>query len=669
MREIENPFAIVKANDFSDEEIHRYWVDIVGDDGVLQLAKPKIAMPMIIKGGKGSGKTHLMRYLSYELQKIRHADVRRGIADDGYLGIYHRCGSLNPSRFSNSGVAEDAWDRVFAYYFEIWIVQILVRNVIDFISVNNLEVEESRIAHAISELFDTPKVRQFGSLDAVFTSLRSTQKEIDNAINNLPFTQSFKPNIDASPGQLIFGVPRILGRVIAELEGVRFLYLIDELENLTPSQQIFINSLIRDRQDPCSIRVGVRSYGMKTYATLADGEPNKPNSEFEEIELDRELRKLDRYEQFATRLCVARLVKSDRAFQHISEETLASFFENPKDQNQLLADFVETGPDSRCIDDFVGKLKSNPPSSDILPNSDFASVSDSLRRDGHPLVEAASVMAMFRAWSSRESLIGRSNEIQLDGDVYLSRPKDSRVIEPILSHYKTDLIARLIRLHRKSRHTVAGLTGYVGFPAILAMSKGFPRHLLTICKHIYQSAVFNNEHPLVEGQVTALSQFEGILQASDWFIEDAKRPGTEGRAARIIVDRIAELFRISRFADTPKECSVISFSTNFSKCTERTRNLILDIERASFILRDPGGRKDRNSERVDEQFKLNPLLCPHWELPVASRGELSIHHKDLDTICDIENTQAFESFKRKFELSCNAPFAEPSTVEQKDFFD
>src|SRR5208337_4833244 len=99
-----NPFEVTKAADFNDEEIAGYFVDIPGPGGFGTLANPKSPMPMLIMGGKGSGKTHLMRYFSYPLQKLRHArDIVSGIQSDGYVGVYLRCGGLNAVRFKGKG--------------------------------------------------------------------------------------------------------------------------------------------------------------------------------------------------------------------------------------------------------------------------------------------------------------------------------------------------------------------------------------------------------------------------------------------------------------------------------------------------------------------------------------------------------------------------------------
>ena len=100
----ENPFNVTKAVDLDDKQIGDYWVDLPGGGGFQELVRPTSPMPMIILGGKGSGKTHILRYCSYQVQRMLHkSDVGAGLQEDGYIGIYLRCGGLNASRFSGKG--------------------------------------------------------------------------------------------------------------------------------------------------------------------------------------------------------------------------------------------------------------------------------------------------------------------------------------------------------------------------------------------------------------------------------------------------------------------------------------------------------------------------------------------------------------------------------------
>lgn len=121
----ENPFEVTKAVDFTDEEIAATWVDLPGG-GFKSLVDPRSPMPRFLVGGKGGGRTHLLRYFSYPLQCLRHTDDRiKGIQSDGYVGIYFRCGGLNSSRFAGKRQDEDTWATVFSYYTEVWFGQSL----------------------------------------------------------------------------------------------------------------------------------------------------------------------------------------------------------------------------------------------------------------------------------------------------------------------------------------------------------------------------------------------------------------------------------------------------------------------------------------------------------------------------------------------------------------
>src|SRR6266700_4247185 len=123
----DNPFSVTRAADFTDEQIFQYWVDLTNGAGFLELVKPRSEMPMLILGSKGSGKTHIMRYLSFPLQQLRHTKVvATGIKEEGYLGIYMRCSGLNSARFRDKGQSEDVWKTIFAYYMEVWLAQMAV---------------------------------------------------------------------------------------------------------------------------------------------------------------------------------------------------------------------------------------------------------------------------------------------------------------------------------------------------------------------------------------------------------------------------------------------------------------------------------------------------------------------------------------------------------------
>ena len=287
-----NPFEITKAVDFTDHEIFSMWVDWPAPGGFAEFVTIKSPMARIITGGKGTGRTHIMRHFSAPLQVIRSGELPpiEQVIKDGVLGIYVRCSGLNSRRFRGRGLNDDAWQSIFAQYMDVWLAQVILEtfNTVCEKQVGSLE-DEGDIAGEILHLLDASDLSSPSSLADLCDYLFGVQQKIDLAVNNaaLDPSASLEISILSSPGKLVFGIPDILRHHFDFLKDITFLYLIDEFENFDIPQQRYVNSLIREKPLGTSFMVGVRTYGMRTYETLNDGEENKHGSEFEEITPER----------------------------------------------------------------------------------------------------------------------------------------------------------------------------------------------------------------------------------------------------------------------------------------------------------------------------------------------------------------------------------------------
>ncbi len=647
-----NPFNVVKAGDFSDKQINEFWVDFPGDKGFDSLAKPTSTMPLIIKGGKGSGKTHLMRHYSFQLQQLRHPDnIAKGIQSDGYLGTYLKLGGLNTKRFSGKKIDDDEWLHIFAYYLDIWLSQLLIDNIINTFPDAKIKNEES-ICTKITQLFDQEITLEDMSLKSLSSFLHKSLREIDLKVNNCLW-EPLNIKILSSPGRLIFGIPKIIAANVNELQETIFVYLVDELENLFEFQQKYIQTLIREKELPCSIKIGARSHGIKTYETLAAGEFNKEGSEFELIILEFKIRETKNYEDFAKKLCIKRLkaegyISNSNADSNCSLDNFFNEVEAYAATDNIVN--VDSGIEGKVIKKLSQQLQKHKLQK-YMPK-----ILNNLCYEDMPLIEKAAVYCFYNDWSKNftaediaEKLTFASEMIVEEVTNYLNGARSNNRISRALDHYKIDFISQLTP-NQKKRELYSGLKN------IIKISDGFPRNLLTIFKHIFVYAEFNGERPFEEGKISKKSQVEGILEATEWFVNDARMTGRDGNRLKIAISRLSEIFRLNRMADKPRECSLITFSVNEENISPESKRLIEIATQWSLLLGDNKGRKDRNSKRIDPKYKLNYMLSPYWELPIASRGVYAMPPGLIDSIFDENFDANYQSEKNKFMNSLSPPF-------------
>ena len=658
-----NPFNITKAVDFSDQQIHDYWVDISEGAGFSDMLKPTSPMPMLILGGKGSGKTHLMRHFSYALQRIRHThDLSDGIKSDGYLGIYLRCGGLNAARFGGKGQSDDSWKEMFAYYFELWLGQLLLTTTIDLCAGrDDFRGRESSACQEIAALFDVPGNGWASSLTSVLEHLRNLQRELDNAVNNCSSTRKLNVEISLSRGRLIFGTPRIIAANFTPLRDVLFVYLVDEFENLTEPQQRYINTLIREKERPCTFKIGSKLFGVRTYGTYSANEDNKEGSEYETLWLDARLRSQEKqYKVFARRLIVKRLseygfIPAGEAALHAAAKSVHELFESPAngDLGEKETAYVRDKYKGRERPYFAAlrkKLEAGVRAQvtpGIVTENDIAKVIDTLKCDNLPLLEKVNVFLLYMDWDAGTNVVQAADGIAQDCRRYMGGERKGRYAQK-LSHFKADLLAQLSRdCEQKQR--------YRGLESLIDMSWGLPRNLLILLKYIFSWAVFYEEEPFRGRSLSARAQDAGVGEAAQWFFRDSRMTGPDGRWIHDAINRLGTLFKSIRFSDKPAECSCSAFSCDLSRISAEAWKYI-DLAQKWSLLIDVGDQQDRNTERVDMKFQLNRILAPRWSIALYRRGVLALSSDEVNAIFDPAQADRFDEVLQRRVGRMTAPF-------------
>ena len=647
-----NPFGITKAVDLDNEQIEQLWVEMVIDDSRIkpEFDHPASPMPTYILGAKGSGKTHLMRHQSFELQKLRYKTAGKtiadGLRDDGYLGLYVRCSGLHSNRFSGKRQTEEVWAQLFSFYFELWLAQHALRLLCEVLAGESEQVNQE-ITTRIIALLDKKPIKHIETLSDLSTYFSEQQKNLDYEINNCLITGVLNPDIILTAGNVIFGIPKIVADQIPFLKNVLFVYAIDEFENLTTAQQIHVNTIYREREPPSTFRIGARTYGIRTYGTNSAGEENIKDSEFTEIQLDSKLRELEGpYNAFCRSLVSKRLNQLGGPDAGQLEQYFTHFDAGWRSKNWL--DVVEQNSMERPHFKSLEQLASK-----HLVEVNFPDILNAFSRTNNPILEKLNILLFMQDWAKGRDLNSGIARISSEMNAFLNGEEGGERYKQALGHYSGDLSAQLLRDARKPQY-------YGGIDNFVRMSAGIPRALLTILRSVFEWASFADEHPFEGGKISLRSQQKGVLDASDWYFSNMRKAGPDGIVIQAAVERLANIFRINRFADKPVEISLCSFSVSEREVSEEARRVLGLAEARAFVHRIPGGQKERNSEDVTAKFQLSPMLAPRWDLPLSRRGVVTFSPEHFNAIFDAGRDEQYQLLLSEWRSKGNAPFRRAS---------
>lgn len=644
----ENPFDLNRASDFSDAEIAEQWVDFSNSPGgLLGILKPTLRLPMLLLGGKGSGKTHLMRYCSAPVQAARrNNDLVKAVGQDGYLGIYILADGLNTDKFSGKGQTDDFWTPIFSMYFELWLATSLIGILRDFCAQKADPIDESAFARGVAELFDTPVGDEFVDVASLLAYLTRARKGIDFAVNNS--SRSGQPvdiTITFSAGRLVFGLPTLIASVVPELGETLFVYLIDEVENFTEDQQRFLNSLIRYRSGNATIKLGARLYGVKTYETLGSREPIKRDAEYERVELDRLLREQPKeYENLVRSMVLKRLGAFGSLVETGGNRSLDECFEVLDSSNYWEAaqrDLLPKG-DSDRRRSLNRRLREDLRLIPGFSSDDVEEVLNAILVPDHVFLEKAASFAFRKSWpKNRDAALSLAQKLGTQARALAAGDRATgRELSDFIAHWSSDILAQLYYDFRRR-------VPYTGFDTLVTLSQGSARNLLTNLKHVYRRAQFAGEKPFSGGIISIRSQTDGVRDGASWFWEDAQ-PGSDGMRVREAVEGIAILFRTIRFGHSPSECDLCMFSLAFEELSDNSRKVLQIAENWSYLIRLPEGRRNKNSRRVDEKYQLAPMLAPKWEISEHRRGSTEVAAELANAILDPDQRVKLPAlFKRR----------------------
>lgn len=654
-----NPFSVVKANEFTITQIIENWVPWAGsENGFIASLNPQELMPKYVLGSKGCGKTHLLRYYSFEARlKLYNNDIKELLKNDKYLASYSRLNSISSTRFNKSG-NEDEWRSLYNYYFEL-MQSIISLDVYEKVT-DALNASEKKIANAIREI-----CKQIGitleseTMECLKNFLNEKRVSIDNEIIDYPHVRKLnwdKVRPAFTFGSLIFEIPWRFSQYISELQDVSYIYILDEYEKLKCDwQKESLNTLVYEKKYNSTFWVGARKIGYTTRNTLS-GEPIHEGHEFNPVDLDSLLKSGEKkFPEFAEGLFRKRLKLNGLA--ELSPKQLFDKF----DEKMLLNSLLCKSDNLKHWKTFRERL-----SSLGLDNDNITQTQQMLcKKVEKDLVsQKMKLYAFYLMWSENKNKITKDSIPQIAKRVNLSYDEykngQNAKMKEWYRKFRQDMVAQLAEENNET------LFLYSGFEKLVNIADCNPRILLTLMKLIIEDCHFRGIDPFnSEKTIPVRSQYAGINETAKWFLNDIEVYGKDREYLDIAMNHLLNFLYVSRFCDKPTETSLCTFYYRMNSGQENIDHIIKLAIQEAFLMEVPNKRKDKTLGTPQKSYQVNRLIATVYNLPIARRGVTSITPEMMLTIFDPSHFQQFNSMLAAHKTSLNAPFTAKKARDTK----
>ena len=256
--------------------------------------------PCILVGGRGTGKTTVLRGLSYQGRFELEKQDEKSPPSWRYYGFYYRVDTNKVAAFKGPELSENDWLRRFGHYMNLLMCVQVLRFLSWFqttsqISTDLREDDLASIAAAFS-------LQSTSSNKDLLHQLERSLTEFEAHINNVVDGSGPSLSMQGAPiGLLIESVKRL--DLFADK---LFFFLIDEYENLEDYQQQLMNTLIKHSGEVYSFKICVRELGWRVRTTISGSESLSSPADYTRINIS-EVMQGRGFEEFSHKVCQDRL--------------------------------------------------------------------------------------------------------------------------------------------------------------------------------------------------------------------------------------------------------------------------------------------------------------------------------------------------------------------------
>ena len=556
--------------------------------------------PTFLIGGRGTGKTIALRSLHFS---------NRPVAGSSHYGIYVKAFKNRVLAFSGSHLPEEQWTRAFEHYMNLLCCQELARLCCTVFNSDLLTHEERQVVRLLCEYLSLSPPDSFNGL---YDLLRRQVARLNRYV--------VAPAME-SPPPLSLGeetVVEFARDVHRLLKTQKPIYIcIDEWENLSEPQQAAMNVWIKNCAWPISYKVGVRQNGIKTRRTGGPGDPLSSPADYSDETISG-----DEYEPFCVRVAESRLALA-RAAGLAVPRGLAAFL--PRLGRAAEAKFLGA-------EDIVQRRAGD------LASTGHQGAADWLRK--RPLDEAyIAIHISDRTQDSLETVI-------------VNALRDARRWRGKIDNYG---YASLFTITRGMKGQTARKI-YAGEMTFRKLSGGNVRYLLELLDEVVR--VHLRERTMVNAgseqiRPTPIEQTSAAAVVAKRHLSQIPGLTDEGLRIARLVRSLGTAFHALLREPANAAPEQTSFAlTGTGADVNAAKELLNEGCAILALVVEQTTKKTRVTETLEDEYRLHPILCPHFSISHRRKRRIMIRARLLlDAAEDVNGAPALVTEMTGGELS------------------
>jgi hypothetical protein len=629
-------FHNLLATNRAEELGYDVWQQFVVPPYYEKLSIGDTRKPIVIIGGRGCGKTMLLRYLSHE---STFSPSRSIIPPNTvrHIGLYWRSDTQFASLMQHRQIPDDTWYAAFRHLAAVVLgieilrsIESIAKSSVGLLSQDRLEgLDFSRLKPFSSDLPPKPgNLRRF---------LEDELAAFQTWVNDVRSGQQprFLPG-DAFLKRMI----ALIREQVVELNTAVFFVYIDEYENLTEYQQRVINTWLKHSEPPLIFNLAMKRNGFKTRATegaetLSDIHDYR-DIDLEAFDLERE------FPIFAAEILLLRMQLAGHRIAAIDPDWL-------RDTSRLSQRSARD-----YVDGVLNAIKG------ILPSLTHRELASAVFVDS--FLRERLKDRIVKALQSR-------NESQaLVDEFVLPQFPEASVIMPALicrdSLPINELKAEVGRLVGGDANKFTGPTNWIhnnfvgcylqlfdglvracpiysGFTTYCYMARGNLRHFMELCHHALSRSYVGQDG---FATVTIEMQAEAARQVATDLLAEVRSFGAQGNNLHTFVVRLGSLFSLAQQQPTQSEPERAHFSIQGggTEIGEDQLKFLSEAIKWSVLFEEKSTKKKDDADPEGTEYVLNPIYAPYFHITYRKRRRLELSATDAVTLI----SRPYEDVKR-----------------------